>query len=268
MIPIRGGSGLGDALYVQAIARHLLVRPGRALEICSDYPDVFRPLGERVKLSPFRRDRISVLAHYSTRRGVPQTTQFQDCCLSAGLEPAAVPLRLDWRITDEGMASAVRAGVPTVIVPLPRAPFGRSDGYGLELLPRWEAVQRAIDRVAGRAFVVQVGAGEAMHRFDGIDWDLANQTTVAQLIDIVASADAVLGWCSFMAPLAESLGKPALFVWSSAGLASRDPVIRNLTPRKIFDRPTSRAVRDDAAAVEIEEAARALVDEVRMPALV
>lgn len=220
-------------------------------------------------LSRFRRSRIAIVAHYSMRRAVPGTTQFQDCCISAGLQPADVALRLDWTARTAMPWRLSRLRRPLVIVPLPRAPFGRSDGYGMELLPEWRAVQTAIDRARRHgASILQVGAGRALHRFGGIDADLAGQTSVAELIDAVATADAVIGWCSFLVPLAESLGKPGLFVWSAKGLASADDVIRHLTPAKIFDTARSRHVVDDALTHEIEAAADALLEATRVPALV
>ena len=50
MKTIRGGRGLGDALYVQGVVRHL-VGLGQRLAVRSDWPEVFRP--ERVIFEAF-----------------------------------------------------------------------------------------------------------------------------------------------------------------------------------------------------------------------
>lgn len=268
MTSIRGGMGLGDALYVQAVARHLVGR--ERVEVCTKWPDVFRPLAG-VTLSPFRRDRISRLAHYSLRRAVRETDQFEDCCLQAGLT-IDVPLRLDWRVVNGDLIARVKgkaAGRPIVLLQLPRAPMDRKDGYGDELVPDLGVIQAVIDRLRGQgAFVVQAGAGVPLHRFTGVDLDLANATSVCELLDLASAADAFLGSVSFIVPLAESLERPVLVVWSRRGLQSKNEIIRWLTPAKVLHGPRSRAVMDDAPGVEIVAAADALCEPIRRPVAV
>jgi hypothetical protein len=66
---IRSGMGLGDALYCQAVARYFVQR-GERLKVCTAWPDVFRPLGDMVRLAPFQRSGIDILAHYSARKPI------------------------------------------------------------------------------------------------------------------------------------------------------------------------------------------------------
>jgi hypothetical protein len=115
---------------------------------------------------------------------------------------------------------------------------------------------------------VQVGKGSTWFRFEGIDIDLVDRTSVSDLIDVGYAADAFLGYCSFIIPLAESLAKPALLVWSRAGLASGDEVVRTIKPQKILHRPSSRWVMDDCSAAQLENAVDELCDQVRYPAAV
>lgn len=259
---IRGGSGLGDALYLQAVARHLLGR-GERLEVCCDWPEVFAPLarryGERLVLAPFRKHRIERLATYAMRRGVAGSDQFQDCCIQAGIaEP--VELKLDWQPSNSPLSDGVelyaRQHRPLLLVALPRTPFGRrSDGYGLEFLPEFALIQRVILRLrAAGATVVQVGRGAPLYRYAGLDFDLANVTSVSELLDLAAVADGMLGQCSFFVPLAESLAKPALLVWSRRGLNSANRIIRQLTPAKVLHAPSSAFVIDDCHELELESA--------------
>lgn len=258
-LSVRCGMGLGDALYLQAVARHLVLN-GIRPEVCNNWPEVFIPLADKIVLSPFRRDNIKMIAHYSTRRRAPGTTQFQDCLVQAGIREQ-VELKIDWvPINQRLIARAVAPGLPVVLVALPRAPMGRKDGFGLELLPNCQVLQSAIDQLRGRATVIQVGAGVPLYHFTGVDIDLANKTSVSDLLDLAWVADGFLGYISFLIPLAESFAKPALLVWARAGLTStKHEVLRHFSPKKILHRPTSKFVVDDCSTSVLKGAVDALL---------
>lgn len=227
---------------------------------------MFRPLAGRVAVSPFRRDRIGKVAHYIARKRVKGTDQFRDSCISAGLG-TTIELRLDWPAASTPLVQQLRsAGRPILVVQLPRYPMGREDGFGIELLPDGRAMQVLIDRLRETFFIVQVGSGRPLFKFERIDLDLASKTTVAELIDVVSLSSAVLGYCSFIVPLAESLSKPLLAVWSRRGLKSSNDFIRAIVPEKIFYRSASRSVMDDATEAELNDAADALCDQAGSPA--
>ncbi len=150
----------------------------------------------------------------------------------------------------------MESGKPVLVVQLPRSPMGRTDGFGAELLPDCRVIQKLIDRARETHTVVQVGAGAALFKFEGIDLDLANGTTVAEMLDVAAVADRFLGYVSFLVPLAESFNKPALFVWSRAGLDTRQHLyVRQITPKKVLHKPSSRFVIDDWMQEKIDEVA-------------
>lgn len=261
IIRTRCGSGLGDSIYLQSVVRYL-VGQGKEVVALSNWPDVFRPLRGRATVEPFDRRNCNLVAHYSMRR-LRSTTQFQDCYHQAGIKEP-VDLRLDWSVTDPGFIENLNAPIiatskPIILVQMPRRPMDRVDGFGMNLLPRRVAMQSVINGLRGRAFIVMVGAGEQVYQLEGIDLDLTNKTTVAQLIDLGYIADAYLGYVSFMVPLAESLDKPFLAVWSRRGLEDRMEVVRSITPKKIFHKPaTSKAVFDDVKPAEWEAAADAI----------
>lgn len=253
MKTIRSGRGLGDALYLQSAVRELIKRTGEKYEVCADWPDVFSPLGDNVNVVPFRRDKIDVLAHYA-RRKHEKTTQFRDVCIAAGLD-GLVDLQLDWPQASGELVGCLKSiGKPIVCVQLPRAPMGRTDGFGLEILPDCRVIQKFIDRLKGKATIVQVGAGTPLFNFTGIDVDLANKTTVRELIDVASVADGFLGYCSFILALSESLKKPTIMVWSRKGLNSKELYIRQITPHKIIEHATTQYVIDDCGDYEIERA--------------
>lgn len=243
MKTIRGGMGIGDAIYVHAVAR-FLVAQGVQLKVATAWPDVYRFLP--VECVPFRRDRIDILAHYSARKPQP-TRQWQDVCITARV-PTDTELAIEWRATGD-IGEQVRrqaGGLPVIAVQMPRAPMGRTDGFGRELLPDCTAIQRLIDAARGRAFLVQIGAGKQVHRFDGIDLDLANRTTVPELFDLAQAVDGFLGYVSFVVPLAEVMNKRALLVWSARGLKAPLSYVRQITPQKVLEKSTSRWVMDNA----------------------
>lgn len=246
MKSIRCGRGLGDSIYLQSVVRHLL-RAGTysRLRVKSDWPDVFLPLGRRIEVVPFNKTAIDILAHYSSRKGLAGTTQFQDCCTCAGII-GPVELKLDWKVTNQDLVDRLRApGKSVLVVQLPRTPMGRTDGFGASLLPDCRAMQRMINRHLDTHTIVQIGAGEPLYRFSGITVDLANKTSVAETIDAASAADQVLGYVSFLVPLAESLGKPATFVWSRKGLMDRQQFVRQIRPEKVLHARTSTYVMDD-----------------------
>lgn len=237
MKSIRCGRGLGDSIYLQSVVRHLVMYRDAKLAVCTDWPDVFLPLHGRVELVPFRRNGVDIPAHYVMRKHVQDTTQFQDCCHAARIEEP-VELKLEWRQAAGPLIEQVmKPGRPVVLVALPRAPMGRDDGFGLELLPEGRAIQQRIDELKGRATIVQVGAGRPLHKFQGIDIDLANRTSVAEMIDLASVSTGMLGYCSFILPLAESLDKPILLAWSYRGLKSGHDFIRTVTPAKLLHKP-------------------------------
>jgi hypothetical protein len=141
--------------------------------------------------------------------------------------------------------------------------MGRADGFGDDLLPDCRRIQQAIRLLHDRCTIVQIGRGKPLFRFSGIDIDLANRTTVREMLDAAASAHGFLGYCSFMAPLAESLKKPLLLVWSRRGLKSSNDFVRKITPKKIFYLPSSMSVMDDCTDQELSQAVDALLDQAR-----
>lgn len=259
---VRAGMGLGDSLYLQSVARHF-VEKGENVEVCSAWPDVFRPIAGKIMLSPFRRNGINTLAHYTARKGTPGTSQFRDMCICAGIRED-VDLRLDWVPEHTEYPARLRArGKPIVCVQLPRTPMDRTDTFGDELLPNCDVIQRVIDRIAGYATLVQIGKGAPLYQFSGLHCDLSNRTSVRELIDIAYAADGFLGYVSFVIPLAESFRKPALLVWARSGLKSRNAFINTVKPGKIIHRPkTSRYIIDDCSETEIRQAADAFLDQI------
>jgi hypothetical protein len=249
---IRCGRGLGDSLYLQAVARHLR-QQGQKLRVATDYPEIFSQLD--VETMPFNRLHIDIVAHYSARRGYKDTTQFEDCCLQAGIS-RKTEFKIDWSPVKTALIdSLISHGKPILLVQMARNPMNRTDGFGMEVLPKCEVIQAVIDRIKEHCLIVLIGGGKSLFKFQNIDIDLSNKTSVTDLLDIASCADGMLGYCSFMVPLAESFDKPALFVWSKRSLVSTDQVIRSMTPQKILHKTTSHYLLDSADHASITEKA-------------
>lgn len=266
---VRGGSGLGDSIYIQSLTRHLAAQDSRRDVVAlSDWPDVFR-FTPGVRVEPFQRIGGNILvAHYAPRKGHQETTQWYDTIFAAGLR-GEIPLHMDWVTSDRNLTDQIRdmsAGKPLVAVQLPRAPMGRTDGFGADLLPTAAGLQSMIDALTGRAFLVLVGKGRPVHRLHGIDLDLTNQTSIPQLIDVYKEVDACAGYPSFMIPLAESLGKPGLYVWAHSGLTSESVWSRRVTPRKVIHyKNLGQAIVDNSPESKFQEEADALLERARSP---
>lgn len=254
---LRGGSGLGDSVYLRPIVDHLIAQ-GERIAVMSFYPDVF--IGSGATVLPFGKERIDVLAHYAGGRMDQASTQYADMLRSARL-PIDLPLRFKWTVRNQGLiADLLReaAGDPIVLVHGGRAPFGRSDGYGKEMLPVREAFE-AVLGVLADCFTVRIGKGEQFYSLPAeLDWN--NRTSVSDLLDMVSICDAVVTQCGFPVPMAECFDKPLLGIWSTRGLASPDAIIASITPAKILSKPSSCFVRDDWGAQRIQAGTRAFRD--------
>lgn len=245
-LKIRSGFGIGDNIYLQSIARHLLDK-GMKLHICTTYPDVFAPIAGRVTFQPFTKVKVDIVAHYGGRKRMPETDQFEDMCISAGIREK-VDLRLDWKVRNSGLVETIKRkanGRKVVFVQHPRTPMGRRDGFGKELSPDYRVMDQVIDLIKDRMLVVKFGQGQPLYNLQKTEMDLVNKTTISDMIDAATACDYFFGQCSFIIPLAESLKKPCMILWSSKGLRAPHEYVRLVTPEKILHEDTSKWMYDD-----------------------
>lgn len=244
---IRGGRGLGDALYLQSCVRHL-VRRGVDLEVCTDFPEIF---DFPVNFDVFSRHNINYLCHYTKGKQNHHTNQWEDICESAGIGEAE--LKLDWKPRNTGLVNDIlnsAEGRKILFVHGGRAPMNRKDNFGNELLPDKEVFAEVLDSMKKFFFTVYCGRGERFFTPE-VDLDLNNRTDVSSLIDVASISTAFFGQCSFIIPLAESLNKPLLVLWSAAGMNSSERYIATITPRKILSKASSRYVLDSWGMNEV-----------------
>lgn len=251
---IRGGSGLGDSLYLRPIVEALLAR-GEQITALTNYGDIFA--GTDARVERYRRDPVDMIAHYVGGKRNPNTNIWQDITAAARIE---APLEFRWTRVNEELCRSVRqraGGRPVILVHGGREPMGRRDHYGRELLPEEGAFRAALRGLEG-CFTVRVGRDDELYRLPS-SLDLFGKTSVSDLMDLAQLCDGVIGQCSFAIPLAEGFNKPALFVWAARGLCSANPFISTVTPVKMLSKPTSLAVMDDGQLGSIEKAARSVL---------
>lgn len=250
---IRGGRGLGDALYLRPIAEHF-IRSGTSVSVLSDYGDVF--IGSGAGVEPFSRTNgASIVAHYVQGKENPDTTQWQDVCKSARV--GVLPLRFGWTVRNTELVEDLKAkaaGRPLVIVHGGREPMDRKDGFGLELLPTKAAFDAALEAL-GDCYTVQIGKATQIYPLP-VDVDLNGSTSVSDLLDIASICDGIVAQCSFAVPLAEVFDKPLLAIWSARAQRSPTPFIRATTPKKVLSGPRDSYVIDSWPKRAIQETAR------------
>lgn len=236
---LRGGSGLGDSVYLRPIVDHLVKT--QPVTVMSNFPDVF--IGSGAKVESFNRSNIDILAHYSEERGRQDSTQYADMLRRAKL--SAIPLSFDWKVRNPALTERIRflaGGKPIIVLHGGRPPFGRSDGLGKEILPSRQAFLAAIS-VLDDCFTVRIGKGPKNYDLPA-SLDLYDQTSVSDLLDLVKMSDGVVTQCGYPIPMAECFDKPLLAVWAAKGLEVLNPTIASVTPRKILSKHTSEFVMD------------------------
>jgi hypothetical protein len=252
---IRAGSGLGDSFYLRSIAAEML-RGGEPVTVRSNYPDAF--IGLEVKVEPFDRFGVTTLAHYTTRKLVKGSNQFQDMAISAGLG-SDIPLSIDWTVRNHKLVEGLKEKAdarPIVIVHGGRTPMERKDGFGAELLPSSSAFHAALAALDG-CFLVQIGKAEQVYPIKA-DISLNGGTSVSDLMDLGKIADGFVAQVSFCVPLAEMFDKPLLVVWAADGMSpARHYYISSITPQKVLSKDTSCWVVDDWPVEQIKGATRA-----------
>lgn len=257
MRAIRCASGLGDSVYLRAIADHF-ARAGERITALSNYPEIFA--GSPCLVEPFRRENVQIVAHYVTGKANASTNQWQDVCLAAGVAHP-VPFEFDWTVANRELMDGVReraAGRQVVLVQGGRTPMARTDGFGKELLPDRQAFEATLEPLRADCYLVAVGKAEPIYRLP-VDEDLTGKTSVADLLDLFKTCDGAVAQVGYAVPMAEAFDRPLLVVWADSGVKSREPYVARITPSKIFAKPTSTFVMDDWAPERLVHHARRFV---------
>lgn len=250
MIQLRASKGLGDAIYMRAIALHLRDR-GESVEVFTAWPDVFSDLGVPVR----------ALAHASGEedwryakpclhcRIVSGMDAFSMACLQAGVD-GPVALRIGWSVRNVALADKVRSaagGRPVLVYQPPKLARNLNETLSR---PRAEAYREALASVARGHFVIRLGHPSYTEATRlACDLDLFGSVSVTDAIDVCAIADHIFCEPSYMLAAAEALEKPYTCVFSRRAVDSGRTYISNLTPTRLCHKPRlMTAIFDEEAA--------------------
>jgi len=240
MIEIKASKGLGDALYLRAIALHLLER-GEAVTIFTLWPEAFHGVAATVKgldqLTGAEDLELAAYCVFCRNPALERQDQFTRACLQVGIrEPVA--LRLDWKVRNPALVERIKAqaGGRPILVYQPNKKANNPEQALLR--PRSEAFNAHL-AAQRECFRVKVGTHHALDRDEGApcDLDLFDRTSVSDVIDIATAADRFFGETCWLLVAAEALDKPFTCMFSRRGLASPRRRVCNVTPALVFHKP-------------------------------
>ena len=244
-IVLRQPAGFGDSIYSIATVI-ILKKEFPKITIRTRHPTMFEWIpgvtGER-----WRKGGEDIAVHYAGRKQCHETNQWQDLLFALNID-ITTPFRIEWPVQNKALVERVRqeAGERRVcVVSSPHTIFGRRDGYGMELTPKWDVYQKLISSFSRQVFFVQCGCIQEYDKFLDLGMDLTGKVSDTDTMDLGATCDLVLGQHGWAIPLAEAFDKPLFVIYSSRGLRSSDPYIRQCTAQKTFSKPTSKYAVDD-----------------------
>lgn len=244
MFVVMAAKGLGDAIHMRALVRHVMAR--EPVTVFTGWPDVFADLPISVKPLKARTGEEDIRHCNSCLHcRLPETritSLFEMACRQAGVsEP--VELRIDWRVMNRGLVDTIRieAGSRKVLVYQPP----KIVRTARELRPKTEAFLGYLERQAG-CYRVKVGHAGAVQEMPEApaELDLFGKTSVTDLLDIGSAADAFFSEPSYLPILAEAMGKPYACLFTHRAAQAGDSRVRNLTPERLFHTALGTAIYD------------------------
>lgn len=211
MINLNGSKGLGDALYVRAVARHLIWKEGKEVTVFTRWPEVFRDLPLKVKALgdvTGREDLHNVVSCGHCRVQQPASLDFFTlACRQAGIVDE-VDLYIDWKIKDQNLVDGIRRQAKGRRVFVYQSPKKSSGAEQEAMRPNRAAFNRF---VANHADCFRVRLGHPGFVEDDQDapceLDLFGKVSVTDALDVGAGADLMFSDPSFITVMAESMGK-------------------------------------------------------------
>ena len=243
-----GPKGLGDALYLRAVALHLLER-GTLVTVYSRWPDVFADLPINVKPRDDKRDFVAGLRHvtYPMPCALPEgaTSQFDGCCWLAGIrEP--VEFKLGWRVRNSEKLQRIKdaaRGRPILVYQSSRVPKNHEQHA---MRPRREAFNAFLHDKRKQYFRVRLGHPPYIEDDPHAprDLDLYGKTSIHEALDIGTIGGLFFGEHGFVPMMGEALGKRCVFMFARAAQSVQR--IRNFMPeRMIHKKDLGMGIFDD-----------------------
>lgn len=232
MLALKSPKGLGDALYLRAIALHMLER-GQSPVIHTLWPDAFSDLPITVK--PISEEERSIQgAFYCLHCRIPEPRamdQFEMCCAQAGLVDP-VDFKMGWKVRDTPLTREIkRIGKPILVYQPPK--HAKNEEQEL-VSPRREAFNAFLDD--SKYFRVRIGSPKHVDaKCDApFDLDLVGKTSIHDAFDIGALGDVFFGEPSFLLVMAEAMDKPVTCMFTRRAQNSGHWRACNATAERIF----------------------------------
>lgn len=229
---IAGPKGLGDAIYVRAIALHLIGQ-GKTVAVSTHWPDVF--FGVPVTIVPPSGNELHIgfsLRHplddgiYSEFAGM---NQFDIWCRRAGI---AEPVKFDiqWQVQNRNLVRLIRrkAAGRKILVYQPRK---KENPLSPRRNPFYAWAHERSD-----CYRVRVGHPQFVEgAVSDCEMDLVGKTGVTDILDVATVADLFFGDLSYLGIVADALGKRSVCMLSREIAAS--PEWRHLNAQRLFRNP-------------------------------
>lgn len=251
-VKLASPKGLGDAIYLRAIALHL-IENGLTVQVFTPWPVVFKGLPVStvpVDTMTHADDVRHAMACYHCRNpAVMAMDQFTRLCLQAGLG-RTVDLRINWTTVNHELVeqvTAAAAGKP-ILLYQPEKASGNPDEKLLR--PRRDAFERFI---ADQTDYFRVRIGHPRYTLDQDlprEIDLYGKTSIRDVFDLAAHCDRIFGEAACYLPiLAQALDKPFTAMFSRRGMdAQHRKRVWAIRPGLVFHKTNlATAVFDDDA---------------------
>jgi hypothetical protein len=253
-IGIKGASGLGDNLYLYPIAKHYSTTHDKVY-LMSDYPVLFEPLPKvecfrHLKLNyipiregeKIRKKEIDVRCTYGPRKHIKGTSQFEDMYIFAnerfGQSIPKLKLEMPWEIKNKELIDTIKLVASKngprkiAVVAAPYQPFGREDKWGDEIKIAPETIQYICDELKLMNYLVITVGNEFSLLEPMVEYNLINQTSVEDLLDLVYISDLCVTQIGNLLPMAEVFGKKNITIFSHNISNCEHKFLRAITPDK------------------------------------
>lgn len=234
-LKLHAPKGLGDAVYLRAVARHLVLR-GHRVEVATPWPGIFDDLPVFVRRHSEGSGEFRHVAMCSCRIAhVQAMDHFTNACRRAGIDEQ-VDLEIGWRVRNTALVERVkrRAGDRPILIYQP-IKIARNDDQRA-LRPSPDALYGEIDP---EMFRVKLGHPSFVNDCPEAPCDLSlfGETSATDLFDLATVADRIVSEVCYLIPLAQALRKPLTAVFSKKAMESPNIRISMLNPRRLLHRP-------------------------------
>jgi hypothetical protein len=213
VIKLAGPKGLGDTIYVRAVALHFLDR-GDGVKVFTRWPDVFWDLPVKF-LPPDELNKHPNTRHVAYTHLIPhEGSQFQARCEAAEIyEP--VKLELRWRAANADLLESVRqrAGGRKIFIYQPLKVCKTAE---MEIMRPHYGAYRQIIADHSDCYRIKIGHPPFVDddRHLPCELDLLGKGFIRDTFDVCTMGDLFFGECCFVPVIAEALDKNFICMFS------------------------------------------------------